>query len=242
MRDHDEVYCRATDAEPIYNAVNYDLIDRYYRHTERYNANFQSRVGEGIWDALGVRVNRGAPAEIARGCIKFRDNNPCSFCSIQFGGMWRNSVSSPGQAWKTLERATAHGFDYIYLTADDLPFTFGKLLRAMSDNVPDWMANSAQSAEPVIAGYARADGLAYGDNAELLRKIGIKVLMVGLDAANPFSLVAMNKPLKVLSETGGISALLRTGERMYESNKLALQRAIEEGLRLRLGIVLGIWE
>ena len=28
MRDHDEVYCRATDAEPIYNAVNYDLIDR----------------------------------------------------------------------------------------------------------------------------------------------------------------------------------------------------------------------
>ncbi|GAA3434196.1 hypothetical protein GCM10018954_038000 [Kutzneria kofuensis] len=75
--------------------------------------------------AQGHHCHQG---QIGRGCIKFARNDACSFCSIRFGGMWRNSVPSAEAAWQVIHAAHTAGYDYLYLTADELPLMFGRLL------------------------------------------------------------------------------------------------------------------
>src|SRR5205823_3285578 len=80
---------------------------------------------------------------------------------------------------------------------------------------------------PLLAGYARADGLSDPRHAALLRTLNIRYLMVGLDAGSPVSLAALNKPLAPVR--GGDAAY--RAERMFEHNIAALETAREEGLR-----------
>jgi anaerobic magnesium-protoporphyrin IX monomethyl ester cyclase len=221
--------------EPVFTDYDYRLLDAEYPHTERYRANFLGRIAPRLRELLGVPVQNGVPMELARGCIKFSRHDACTFCSIQYGGMWRNSVPDAGRAWRVVEDAVRAGYDYLSLTADELPMTFGSLLREMADRAPAWWRTLPVDQRPVFAGYARADGLSNPRHAATLRELGIRYLMVGLDAGSPTSLAALNKPLA--PARGGDPAY--RAERMFRHNVEALERARDEGIHLKAGFVLG---
>ncbi|MEW2621937.1 cobalamin-dependent protein [Streptomyces sp. NPDC048106] len=230
-----EVLATPQRPEPLFTALRYDLVDAVFEHTPHYQANFRSRVAPRFRDLLGVDLHAGMPLEIARGCIKFRRDDACSFCSIQFGGMWKNSVEDPATAWHAVERAHDNGYDYLYLTADELPLTFGALLRRMREGMPQWWTALPEEERPVMVGYARADGLSDPRHAETLRQVGVRQLMVGLDAGSPLSLAAMNKPLSPLRD----ARPAHRAERMFEHNVQAMQTARDQGLLLKVGFVIG---
>ncbi|WP_327270437.1 cobalamin-dependent protein [Streptomyces sp. NBC_01218] len=221
--------------EPVFTAVRHDLVDATFDHSTPYRSNFQTRVAPQLRKMLGVNLQAGMPVEIGRGCIKFRRDDACSFCSIQFGGMWKNSVHDPHTAWQLIEHMSNHTYDYLYLTADELPLTFGGLLRGMLDEAPEWWTRTPENERPVMVGYARADGLSNPRHAETLRRLGIRQLMVGLDAGAPVSLLAMNKPLSPRKD--GDPA--HRAELMFEHNVQAMRTAREHGLLLKIGFVIG---
>lgn len=221
--------------EPLFTGYDYRLIDAAYPHTPRYRANFAARMAPRLEELLGVPLRNGVPMEIARGCIKFSRDDPCSFCSIQYGGMWRNSVGDAGQGWAVVEDAVRSGYDYLSLTADELPLTFGALLREMSRTAPAWWRGRPEGERPVFGGYARADGLSSPRHAATLRELGIRYLMVGLDAGSAVSLSALNKPL---APARGGDPRYRA-ERMFRHNLDALERAGDEGIFVKAGFVVG---
>ncbi|MGW5395658.1 B12-binding domain-containing radical SAM protein [Streptomyces sp. NPDC003952] len=222
-------------SEPVYTRIDYSLIDAVFDHSSLYDGNFGSRVVPTFEHLTGRRVTAGMPVEIGRGCIKFARNDACSFCSIQFGGMWRNSVPDGESAWEVIRAAHASGYDYLYLTADELPLTFGRLLREMVAAPPGWWADLSEDDRPVMVGYARADGLSDERHAANLRALGVRQLMVGLDAGTPVSLQAMRKPLVSIRES---DSRFRA-EKMFDHNVKALQSAKNNGLLLKVGFVIG---
>jgi radical SAM superfamily enzyme YgiQ (UPF0313 family) len=165
--------------------------------------------------------------DIGRGCIKFAMDDACSFCSIQYGGLWRNALE-PHAAWAVIENAWRSGHDYLYLTADELPLTFTALLKAMLAEQPSWWRDLPDDERPLIVGYARADGLSDPRKASLLRQLGIRQLMIGMDAGSAVSLAALNKPLRS-----------KQGEQLTAQNFTALRVARDTGLLVRGGFVLG---
>ncbi|MFH8982804.1 B12-binding domain-containing radical SAM protein [Streptomyces varsoviensis] len=221
--------------EPVFTALRHELVDAAFDHTTPYKANFQTRVAPRLRKMLGVDLRAGMPVEIGRGCIKFRRDDACSFCSIQFGGMWKNAVDGPEAAWRLIEHMSRRTYDYLYLTADELPLTFGALLRSMYEQAPPWWTGTPESDRPVMVGYARADGLSNPRHAETLRRLGVRQLMVGLDAGSPVSLKAMNKPLSPLKEADPA----HRAELMFEHNVRAMRTAREHGLLLKVGFVIG---
>ncbi|MGX9225699.1 hypothetical protein ACWV95_03950 [Streptomyces albus] len=78
-----------TAATPQQPEPLYTQIDRVFQHSTLYQENFSRRIVPTFARETGRQVHRGMPVEIGRGCIKFARNDACSFCSIQFGGMWR---------------------------------------------------------------------------------------------------------------------------------------------------------
>jgi radical SAM superfamily enzyme YgiQ (UPF0313 family) len=145
--------------EPVFTGQRPHLIDAVFPHSRYYQANFRGRVGRRLTELLGVELRAGIPVELARGCIKFSRDDACSFCSIQYGGLWRNSVDGPESAWRLLEDAVRAGYDYLSLTADELPLTFGSLLRQMVRDAPGggrpprptgrcWPATPARTGSP----------------------------------------------------------------------------------------------
>lgn len=221
--------------EPVPAAPDYALIDAAYPHTPQYQANFAAGVAPRLRELLGIGLRNGVPAELARGCIKFARHDSCTFCSIQYGGMWRNSVPGAARGWALVEHAVRAGYDYLSLTADELPLTFGGLLRDMRREAPRWWLGLPEDERPVFAGYARADGLSSPRHAATLRELGIRYLMVGLDAGSALSLSALNKPL---SPARGGDPRYRA-ERMFQHNLDALDRARDEGIFLKAGFVVG---
>ncbi|WP_082756528.1 B12-binding domain-containing radical SAM protein [Tsukamurella pulmonis] len=221
--------------EGVFTDIDYELIDADFNHTALYRDNFARRVVPTFQNLTGRTVRAGIPVEIARGCIKFARNDACSFCSIQYGGMWRNSAETPDLAWDAIAHAEVHGFDYLYLTADELPLTFGRLLGEMRDNPPDWWRSRAEEERPVMVGYARSDGLSNERNAETLRYLNIRQLMVGLDAGTSVSLRAMRKPLA----PGSDRFSEYRAEAMFEHNIAALSAAKNNDLVLKVGFVIG---
>ncbi|WP_377268738.1 B12-binding domain-containing radical SAM protein [Peterkaempfera sp. SMS 1(5)a] len=221
--------------EPVFTGHDYRLIDEVYPHTAQYRANFASRVAPRLRELLGVPLHNGVPVELARGCIKFSRHDACTFCSIQYGGMWRNSVPDAAQGWRVVEHAVRSGYDYLSLTADELPLTFGSLLREMRDGAPDWWTGLPENERPVFGGYARADGLSSPRHAATLRELGVRYLMVGLDAGSAVSLSALNKPL---APARGGDPRYRA-ERMFQHNLDALERARDEGIYIKAGFVVG---
>ena len=221
--------------EPIFTGLRYGLIDAVFPHSTYYRRNFQARVGPRMRELIGADVSSGVPVEFARGCIKFSRDDACTFCSIQYGGMWRNSLENPEHAWDMLRRATEAGYDYLSVTADELPLTFGSLLRQMVKAPPAWWTATAESDRPLLAGYARADGIANPRHAAMLRDLNIRYIMVGLDAGAPLSLAALNKPLAPAADANP----RRRAERMFQHNLDALRAARDEGLFLKARFVLG---
>ncbi len=205
--------------EGLFVDVDYGLIDEHFDHTSLYAHNFAKRVIPTFERLTGRRVHAGTPIEFARGCIKFARNDACSFCSIQYGGLWRNSVNTAADAWNVIEHADTHGYDYLYITADELPLTFGRLLADMANAPPPWWAERYEAERPVMVGYARADGLSNERNAANLRALNIRQLMVGLDAGTALSLQAMRKPLAPPSDKHSPYR----AEEMFNHNARALQ-------------------
>ncbi|GAA2987161.1 B12-binding domain-containing radical SAM protein [Actinokineospora diospyrosa] len=233
--DGSTVVTRPQREEPIHTDLDYALIDAAFDHSARYRGNFDGRVVPTFERLTGRRVHAGMPVEIGRGCIKFARNDACSFCSIQFGGMWRNSVASAEAGWAVIRAAHAAGYDYLYLTADELPLTFGRLLREMVASPPPWWTALSEDDRPVMVGYARADGLSDERHATTLRALGVRQLMVGLDAGTAISLHAMKKPLAPARE---LNSAFRA-EKMFDHNVRAMQAAKNAGLLLKVGFVIG---
>lgn len=221
--------------EPLFTSYDYGLINAVYPHTRQYQANFATRMAPRLRGLLGIPVSNGVPMEIARGCIKFSRDDPCTFCSIQYGGMWRNSVPDAANGWSVIRAAVDSGYDYLSLTADELPLTFGSLLREMRQEAPAWWRTLPENQRPVFGGYARSDGLSSPRHAATLRELGIRYLMVGLDAGSPVSLSALNKPL---SPVRGGDPKYRA-ERMFQHNLDALERARDQGIFIKAGFVVG---
>jgi anaerobic magnesium-protoporphyrin IX monomethyl ester cyclase len=222
-------------SEPIHTNLDYSLIDHRFEHTRLYQRNFTKRICPTFHRFTGRRVRAGVPMEIGRGCIKFARNDACSFCSIQYGGLWRNSVPDGETAWSVIQAAHDAGYDYLYLTADELPLTFGRLMREMLAAPPGWWSALSEEERPVMVGYARADGLSDERHAATLRALGIRQLMVGLDAGTPVSLHAMNKPLVPVRDTKSVFR----AEKMFDHNVRAMKSAENVGLLLKVGFVIG---
>lgn len=232
-RDRDTIHIAPSHTEPVFSHYDYGLTDRVFDHTALYTDGFRRRVAPRIYELLGRKVQAGVTIDIGRGCIKFAKNDACSFCSIQYGGMWKNALS-PEDAWKTIKCAWDHGYDYLYITADELPLTFKSLLAAMNNSKPDWWLSLSVDERPFLVGYARADGIADRRKTRLLRDLGIRQVMIGMDAGSPISLAALNKPLRTQRDD-----YWHLAESLYAQNLAALQTAREEGLLIRTGFVLG---
>lgn len=117
--------------------VSYGLCDATLPHTERYI--------DGQRETYYFMKNRGLRSQIVdigRGCIKFSGKrlnevptNACDFCGIIPGA--KAVLSSTAQvAWERLDNAYSQGFNYFYITADELPLTFWPLLREMASSTP----------------------------------------------------------------------------------------------------------
>jgi radical SAM superfamily enzyme YgiQ (UPF0313 family) len=218
--------------EQVFTQVDYKLIDEVYPHTEKYDRHFQASLPDHMKTWFDRVVSRGIAIEIARGCIKFQCDNACSFCSIQYGGMWKNSVPNAQTAWNLIDRARQAGYDYFYITADELGITFRELLLDMKNNMPDWIKNLPSGEQPILTGYSRSDGLIMGQNAELLHDLGFRLIMIGVDAGPKISLKAVNKHLTRENEDSSL-------DRLYEANLKAFDCAYDAGLKLRIGFVVG---
>lgn len=211
--------------------IDYSLIDRVFEHTCVYKKNFQARLTGRIHDLTQRFVTSGVPVEIARGCIKFNGDDACSFCSIQYGGMWRNYLNHE-QAWDAIKTAHDNGYDYLYITADELPLTFGRLLLDMDKFKPKWWLDLPLHQRPMLVGYARADGMEKGNVMEAMANIGFKILFVGIDAGAMKSLQALKKPLRKKD-------VIASSENMYMANINAMENARRFGVKVKAGFVLG---
>ncbi|MFJ6769387.1 hypothetical protein ACIQOV_00150 [Kitasatospora sp. NPDC091257] len=226
------VHTTAPRAEPVFSGYDYTLVDRAFLQTPLYTRQFGHRIAPRIHELLGRTVTAGVPVDIGRGCVKFAADDACSFCSIH-PGLWRNQLG-PAQAWTAIEAAWNAGYDYHYLTADELPLTFAQLLTGMAADAPAWWSALAEDERPLLVGYGRADGIADPRKTALLTSLGVRQIMIGMDAGAPLSLAAMNKPVG-----GQRRDVLAEAEKLYELNSTAITVARDHGMLIRAGFVVG---
>ncbi|MEO3777514.1 cobalamin-dependent protein [Micromonospora sp. B11E3] len=176
--------------------VDYSLADSLLPHQERYLQGQQS-----IYFFMRDRVLRSTVVDIGRGCIKFAGPrlddvplNACDFCGIIPGSkeiVW----PEVDKAWAILENAYRQGYNYFYVTADELPLTMWRLLRGMAANQPEWFRQLPQSQRPGMFGYARAEAFATVPDRidELVNVLGLDHFFIGFDGFSDVSLRVMNK-------------------------------------------------
>jgi hypothetical protein len=177
--------------------------------------------------------------EIARGCLKFggRRNesgiplNACDFCAI-IPGSNALSARSAERAWEIIRNAFEHGYNYLFVTADELPSTFWSLLRSMADQMPAWYLSLKPADRPRMMGYARADAFRerVHDRIDLLMNtLGYDHFFVGLDGFSSGSLRAMNKGInRTANDTGDL----------LQHNLVACREIARRGGRLSSGAVI----
>ncbi|WP_250208021.1 cobalamin-dependent protein [Curvibacter sp. CHRR-16] len=102
--ESERIVADPTLQEAVNRIIDYNLIDRTLPHTAVYTENFTRRLGKRIQSLTGRRVRKGVPIEIGRGCIKFSGDDACSFCSIQYGSMWKNELPA-NHAWAAIHKA-----------------------------------------------------------------------------------------------------------------------------------------
>jgi len=217
--------------EKISTLIDFNIINSFFKHSELYNLAFKHNFKPRLIDHLERKLNRTFSIEIARGCIKFKGNNACSFCSIQYGRFWKNQVTSPVDAWTIIQNAFNKGYDFLQVTADELPLTFSSLLHGMRQSTPYWFRRLAADERPVLSGYARSDGIAIEKNAKLLHDLGFRIIMIGIDGGPIDSLAALNKQLM-----GDRNRKLQT---LYEKNIECFKMAKRYGLKIHVGFIIG---
>jgi len=226
-RYDDKIIVNSERKQKLFNNVNYQLIDRYYNHSKLYNEAFDRQL---LKKWFGRDFKKSILIEIARGCIKFKNNNQCSFCSIQSGNIWKNSVKDGKEAWSSIYRAFISGFDVIFITADELLLTFYSLLVDMKKNMPLWFKSISDNEKPILIGYVRAEGLCIEKNVKLLYELGFRILYVGIDSGSKQSIYAMNKAM---------SYSVDSVEKLYDNNLKSLHLIKKYGLKVDIGFVIG---
>lgn len=209
--------------------VNYNLVDSLFNHSDLYH---KAQIGAySFMSDLGLRA---APVDIARGCIKFggprsSGNVPlasCDFCGIVPG---RKSIvaATTETAWARIKNAVDHGFNYLLLTADTLPSTFGPLLTSMAANKPSWYRAMGPE-RPKLMAYARAECFSEKDaertNA-LIDDLGVDQFFIGLESFTEASLEALAKGSR------------NTGRQKMAQNFEACRRIADRGVRITAGVV-----
>jgi hypothetical protein len=187
---------------------------------------------------LNARGAHGVTIEFARGCLKFAGKrndygvplNACDFCAINPGSKAMIGADAV-RAWAIIRNAVEQGYNYFFVTTDELPLTFWPLLSRMAERVPDWYRDLHRDDRPRFLCYARADAF----KANKLHRIDLMMehlnydtFWIGLEAFTTISLRAMNK---------GISASRNGSQDMLEHNLSAVEQAAQRGARIGAGLI-----
>ena len=214
--------------------VDYSLLDSLVPHADGYH---QEQLS--FYAYMREEGLRATVIDIARGCIKFsgRRNesgiplNACDFCAI-IPGSKAMSGQRAERAWAIIRNAFEQGYNYLFVTADELPSTFWPMLRDMAERIPDWYRDLKPSDRPRMMGYARAD--AFRENMRdridlLMNTLGFDHFFVGLDGFSSISLRAINK---------GINRRANDSADLLEHNLSACREIARRGGRLTSGAVI----
>jgi len=214
--------------------VDYSLLDSLVPHAAGYHQEQQS-----FYPYMRDEGLRTTVIDIARGCIKFsgRRNesgiplNACDFCAI-IPGSKAMAAQSAQRAWEIIRNAFEQGYNYLFVTADELPSTFWPMVRDMAARMPQWYLDLELSERPRMMGYARAD--AFRENLQdridvLMGTLRFDHFFVGLDGFSTQSLRALNK---------GINRRANDTDDLLEHNLSACREIARRGGRLTSGAVI----
>jgi anaerobic magnesium-protoporphyrin IX monomethyl ester cyclase len=214
--------------------TDYSLLDSLVPHSDAYLREQQS-----FYAYMREEGLRTTLVDIARGCIKFSGPrnesgvplNACDFCGIVPGANAMSGQRS-ARAWDIVRNAYEQGYNYLFVTADELPTTFWPLLRSMAGELPAWYRALAPGDRPRMMGYARAD--AFRENLQdrmdvLMGTLGFDHFFVGLDGFSSASLRALNK---------GINRRANDTEDLLQHNLNACREIARRGGRLTAGAVI----
>jgi anaerobic magnesium-protoporphyrin IX monomethyl ester cyclase len=174
--------------------VDYSLMDSALPHREKYLAGQQK-----VYFFMREGLLKSQVIDIGRGCIKFAGErvadipcNACDFCGI-IPGVKPITMQSAERAWQILKNAYDQGYNYFYITADELPLTMWAMLRRMADHQPEWYRDLRD--KPRMFGYARAEGFETQPEKidTLVRVLGFNHFFIGFDGLSEISLKSMNK-------------------------------------------------
>lgn len=209
--------------------VDYSLADTVMKHLEKYLSGQQK-----VYFFMRDQALKSQVVDIGRGCIKFAGPreadipcNACDFCGI-IPGQKAITQQSSSRAWEILKNAYDQGFNYFYITADELPLTMWGMLHRMAENKPDWYQDLRD--KPKMFGYARAEGFeTEPDKIEVLvNSLGFNHFFIGFDGLSEISLTAMNK--KSVSKKITHNDLVR-------QNLTALQSVVRQKCMVTAGLV-----
>ena len=227
--------CAENPAEfPRLPLPDYSLLDSLLPHSDGYH-----REQQAFYSYMREEGLRTTVIDIARGCIKFSGRrsesgvplNACDFCGI-IPGSKAMSAQSAHRAWEIIHNAFEQGYNYLFVTADELPSTFWPLVRDMARQMPAWYLTLKPAQRPRMMGYARAD--AFRENLQdridvLMNTLGFDHFFVGLDGFSSASLRAINKGINQRENDAG--DLLR-------HNLNAIREIARRGGRLTSGAVI----
>ncbi len=227
--------CPENPAEfPRLPLPDYSLLDSLVPHANGYH-----REQQAFYSYMREEGLRTTVIDIARGCIKFtgprNENgvplNACDFCGIIPGSKAISSQSAQ-RAWEIIRNAFEQGYNYLFVTADELPSTFWPLVRDMAGRMPDWYLALRPADRPRMMGYARADAFREGmrDRIDvLMNTLRFDQFFVGLDGFSSVSLRAINK---------GINRRANDSDDLLRHNLIACQEIAWRGGRLTSGAVI----
>lgn len=209
--------------------VDYSLMDTALPHREKYLAGQHK-----VYFFMKDRALKSQVIDIGRGCIKFAGErvanvpcNACDFCGI-IPGVKPITMQNAERAWQILESVYSQGYNYFYITADELPLTMWRMLRKMAETKPEWYQDLRE--KPKMFGYARAEGFeTQPEKIEtLVRYLGFNHFFIGFDGLSEISLRTMNKQ----------SVNPRhTHKDMVRQNILALQSVVANDCLVTAGLV-----
>lgn len=209
--------------------VDYSLSDSLFPHNEHYLDGQQK-----TYHFMRGRGLKSQVVDIGRGCIKFAGKrsfdipiNACDFCGIIPGGKSIASQSAT-RAWEILENTYKQGYNYFYITADELPLTLWGLLKGMANSIPDWYQALPKENRPKMFGYARAEGFETQPEKinVLIDVLGFDHFFIGFDGLSEISLRVMNK-----------NPVDRKAYDLMKQNRSALQMLANKGCLITAGIV-----
>jgi anaerobic magnesium-protoporphyrin IX monomethyl ester cyclase len=176
--------------------VDYELMNYPYNHRSHY-VNGQQKT----YSFMRELSLQSMVVDIGRGCLKFsgpRTNdipiNACDFCAI-IPGTKAIAPQSANRAWLILENCFNSGFNYFYVTADELPLTFWPTLREMALHKPQWLTELPEAERPQMFGYTRAEAFVRTPERidTLVDELRFNHFFIGFDGLSEISLKVMNK-------------------------------------------------